>query len=104
MPNVFHSKTQGSYNMLCTKMTRWFVTFCPSLTGSDSDSDYEIDEEEGETVELKEEKEEEGEKAPSLTEQRIQEERTNMLICNFLFSLVWSVGVTVDGSFKDKWV
>ncbi|XP_071815449.1 dynein axonemal heavy chain 3-like isoform X3 [Apostichopus japonicus] len=64
----------------------------------DSDSEFEMDEEEGEAPEVKEERE----KAPSLTEQRIQEERTNMLICNFLFAMVWSVGATVEGSFRDN--
>ncbi|KAJ8047551.1 Dynein heavy chain 3, axonemal [Holothuria leucospilota] len=70
---------------------------------SDSDSDFDVDEdgdEEQETPPVADEADEE--KPPSLTEQKIQEERTNMLIANFLFSLVWSVGATVDGDFRDN--
>ncbi|XP_038073730.1 dynein heavy chain 3, axonemal-like isoform X4 [Patiria miniata] len=37
----------------------------------------------------------------SMSEQKIQEERTNMLVCHFLFSLVWSVGATVDHSSRE---
>ena len=51
---------------------------------------------------------EEGEVPPaepvkvSVSEQKIQEERTNMLIAHFLFSLVWSVGAVLDGPSRLK--
>ena len=54
------------------------------------DSSSEDDEEDGETGNQ------------SLTEQKVQEERTNMLVSHFLFSLVWSVGATVDYSSREK--
>ncbi|XP_022099330.1 dynein heavy chain 3, axonemal-like isoform X3 [Acanthaster planci] len=41
-------------------------------------------------------------KNQSMSEQKIQEERTNMLVCHFLFSLVWSVGATVDHSSREN--
>ncbi|XP_033642613.1 dynein heavy chain 3, axonemal-like [Asterias rubens] len=54
------------------------------------DSSSEDDEEDGETGNQ------------SLTEQKVQEERTNMLVSHFLFSLVWSVGATVDYSSREN--
>ena len=38
----------------------------------------------------------------SLTDQKIIEERTNMLFCYFLFSLVWSIGATLDDNSRIK--
>ncbi|XP_071486244.1 dynein axonemal heavy chain 3-like [Diadema antillarum] len=55
----------------------------------DADSDVE-DEEDEETDDT------------SLSDQKVLEERTNMMLCYFLFSLVWSVGVSVDGASRDN--
>ncbi len=41
-------------------------------------------------------------KPTSMSDQKVVEERTNMLICHFLFALVWSVGATVDGNSREK--
>ncbi|XP_071960977.1 dynein axonemal heavy chain 3-like [Antedon mediterranea] len=39
---------------------------------------------------------------PSLSEQKLNDERTNMVICYFLFSIVWSVGGVVEGSSREN--
>ena len=46
----------------------------------------------------------EEEEAPQITlsAQKIIEERSSMLICHFLFSVVWSVGATLDGPSRLK--
>ncbi|XP_052779096.1 dynein axonemal heavy chain 3-like isoform X2 [Mya arenaria] len=52
-----------------------------------------------------EEESEDGEdtsKAPSLSEQKIIEEKTNMIISYFLFCIVWSVGATLDENSRIK--
>ncbi|XP_064633532.1 dynein axonemal heavy chain 3-like isoform X2 [Lineus longissimus] len=46
--------------------------------------------------------EEEEEKPPSMSEQKLIEERTNMLICHFFFSIVWSIGGTLEGLSRVK--
>ncbi|XP_030856161.1 dynein heavy chain 3, axonemal-like [Strongylocentrotus purpuratus] len=38
----------------------------------------------------------------SLSDQKILDERSNMMMCYFFFSLVWSVGVSVDGAFREN--
>ncbi|XP_033114673.1 dynein heavy chain 3, axonemal-like isoform X5 [Anneissia japonica] len=51
---------------------------------------------------LIEEQEDPENSSPSLSDQKLNEERTNMVVCYFLFSLVWSVGAVVDGSSRDN--
>lgn len=46
--------------------------------------------------------EEQEEKPVSLSEQKIIEERTSMIVAHFLFSIVWSIGATLDGSSRLK--
>ena len=38
----------------------------------------------------------------SVMEQKILEERSNMMVAHFLFSLVWSVGAVLDGQSRIK--
>ena len=59
------------------------------LIGEEDDDDIQMgdDSEESESEE----------KPVSLSEQKIIEERTNMIVAHFLFSIVWSVGATLDG-------
>lgn len=66
------------------------------LIGEDDD-DEDIFEEE-----MDEEGEEAKEKPTSLNDQKIIEERTNMIICYFLFCIVWSVGATLDENSRIK--
>ncbi|XP_067685210.1 dynein axonemal heavy chain 3-like [Haliotis asinina] len=49
-----------------------------------------------------EEEEEEEPVATSLTDQKIIEERTNMIISYFFFSIVWSIGATLDANSRLK--
>lgn len=44
----------------------------------------------------------EGAKEKSLTDQKLIEERTAMLIAYFFFSMVWSVGATLDANSRAK--
>lgn len=44
----------------------------------------------------------EGSKEKSLTDQKIIEERTAMLVAYFFFSMVWSVGATLDVNSRTK--
>lgn len=44
----------------------------------------------------------EGTKEKSLTDQKLIEERTAMLIAYFFFSMVWSVGATLDANSRAK--
>ena len=67
---------------------------------TDSDDDVMELEGEGEDGEMTEEPEET--KKVTLTDQRINEERSNMLVAHFLFSLVWSVGGCLDGNSRLK--
>ena len=46
--------------------------------------------------------EEEEDKTVSLSDQKLIEERTSMLIAHFLFSIVWSIGGTLDGPSRLK--
>ncbi|XP_023932407.1 dynein heavy chain 3, axonemal [Lingula anatina] len=41
-------------------------------------------------------------KDKSLSDQKLIEERSNMLFCHFLFSIVWSVGANLDGPSRLK--
>nr|XP_054750956.1 dynein axonemal heavy chain 3-like isoform X12 [Lytechinus pictus] len=38
----------------------------------------------------------------SLSDQKLLDERSNMMLCYFFFSLVWSIGVSVDGAFREN--
>ena len=49
-----------------------------------------------------EEEEEQEPQKLSVPEQKILEERSNMLIAHFIFSLVWSVGAVLDGQSRLK--
>ncbi|XP_053376707.1 dynein axonemal heavy chain 3-like [Mercenaria mercenaria] len=65
--------------------------------GEEEDDDEDIFEE------IPEEEEEKVEEKPtSVSEQKIIEEKTNMIICYFLFSMVWSVGATLDENSRIK--
>ncbi len=44
----------------------------------------------------------EGDVKLSLTDQKLQEERSNMAVAHFLFSVVWSIGATLDGPSRLK--
>ncbi len=46
--------------------------------------------------------EEEEPKQVSMSEQKILEERTNMMVAHFLFSMIWSVGAVLDGQSRLK--
>ncbi|KAK7495478.1 hypothetical protein BaRGS_00013176, partial [Batillaria attramentaria] len=70
--------------------------------GKEDDDDDFIEEEEGEG---------EGEAAAdpmagpptlSMSEQKVREEQTNMLIAHFFFAMVWSVGATLDANSRVK--
>jgi len=63
----------------------------------EDDDDEDIFEEE-----LEDEETEVKEKATNLNDQKLIEERTNMIICYFLFSMVWSVGATLDENSRIK--
>lgn len=67
----------------------------------DDDDDIVMGDVPEETPELPEEQVAE-EKKTSLSDQKLQEERTNMIIAHFLFSLVWSIGGTLDGPSRLK--
>ena len=41
-------------------------------------------------------------KAPSKSDKAVMEEQTNMLIAHFFFTIVWSVGATLDASSRLK--
>jgi dynein heavy chain len=56
----------------------------------------------GEEPEEGEEAEEEEKPPASVTEQKIMEERSNMVVAHFMFSLVWSIGATLDGQSRLK--
>ena len=49
------------------------------------------------------EDEDEGDGDPSLSDQKVQEERFNMTVCYFFFSIVWSIGVSVDSVSRDRY-
>ncbi|XP_041458176.1 dynein heavy chain 3, axonemal-like isoform X7 [Lytechinus variegatus] len=38
----------------------------------------------------------------SLSDQKLLDERSNMMLCYFFFSIVWSIGVSVDGAFREN--
>ena len=57
------------------------------LIGEEGDDDIQMGDDSGSESE---------EKPVSLSEQKIIEEKTNMIIAHFLFSIVWSVGATLD--------
>ena len=45
---------------------------------------------------------EDEQKKPSLSDQKLIEERNNMIVAHFLFSIVWSVGAMLDGPSRLK--
>lgn len=78
--------------------TRHSIYFsCRSIGDEEDDEEYIFEEEsvEGEEAEAIKEK-------TTISEQKIIEEKTNMLICYFLFSIVWSVGATLDENSRIK--
>ena len=77
------------------KCNYFFVVY--RQIGEEEDDDEDIFEEE-----LAEGEEPPPPKEPSMSDQKIIEERTNMLICYFLFSIVWSVGATLDENSRIK--
>ena len=66
------------------------------MIGKEDDDDDTIIEPE------EEDEEEEEKKEMSLSEQKIVEERTNMMISYFFFSMVWSVGGSLDANSRIK--
>ncbi|XP_077987554.1 dynein axonemal heavy chain 3-like isoform X2 [Glandiceps talaboti] len=46
--------------------------------------------------------EEEAATSTTISDQKLEEERTAMLVCQFLFSLVWSAGGNIDTQSKEK--
>ncbi|KAK2157592.1 hypothetical protein LSH36_188g04054 [Paralvinella palmiformis] len=70
--------------------------------GAEDEEDEIMMGEEPVAVDEEEEIEEPEEKKTSLTEQKLIEERTNMIVAYFLFSIVWSVGGTLNGSSRLK--
>lgn len=41
-------------------------------------------------------------KKPSLSEQKLMEERDNMVVAHFFFSIVWSLGAMLDAASRLK--
>lgn len=73
-------------------------SFQPRKIGRDDDDDDDfMEEEETEEVDLSDE-------PPTLgmNEQKLNEERTNTIVAYFFFSVVWSVGATLDANSRVK--
>ncbi|XP_070559259.1 dynein axonemal heavy chain 3-like isoform X5 [Ptychodera flava] len=76
------SKMHMTKNMLSL-----YSTMMDEIRSAGDDSDSELEEEATST---------------SVSDQKLEEERTAMLVCQFLFSLVWSAGGNIDASSKEK--
>lgn len=75
------------------------LIFLRNLGKEDDDSDIMMGEDEEE--EDVEEERAETQKL-SVSEQKIREEKNNMMIAHFMFSLVWSVAAVLDGPSRLK--
>ena len=72
---------------------------CRALGDEEDDEDIMMPE--GESKEGEEEVAEESKKV-SLSDQKLLEERMNMIVAHFLFSIVWTVGAMLDGPSRLK--
>lgn len=61
----------------------------------DSESEDEIEETESEVMNEEQDK-------PSMADQKSDEEKNNMLICLFLFTVVWSLGGVLKHASREK--
>ena len=95
-----NAKIQGLF-IICSSLQSdwpviyWFCNFlyeCRKI-GDDDDDFLDVEPIEEDT---------ENAQPLSMSQQKLTEERTSMLVAHFLFSIVWSVGAVLDGPSRLK--